>query len=130
MSSRPHFDGPRKPTAGATTDFCGSDRSQQAEVGSDSALGLKLKIALECPWEPIHGFKSPTEFRRSSEWVSDQIASRVARTIERPVDELHVGGSATRYLEHIGSSQIWRLDEPDGSFNGSFHPIVRRDTTA
>jgi len=83
-----------------------------------------MEVGFSCPWEPIHGFVSPSEFKRFSDWVLTQIATGEATCTDRPAADRHVASSGTRYLKHVGSGQVWRIDEPDGPFRGSFCPVV------
>jgi len=72
------------------------------------------------PWLHI-----PGEYRRFTEWITAQIDDGAARFVERPEGERFIAAMQTRYLQHIGSEAVWRLDEPDGPFRGSFCLVVR-----
>jgi hypothetical protein len=82
------------------------------------------EAGLECPWESIHGFVSPSEYKRFLTWVAGQISSGTARFCSRPSNEVFVAGEGSRYVEHVETHSVWRIDEPDGPFNGSFCPVV------
>ncbi|MBI2385005.1 MAG: hypothetical protein HYV14_03215 [Elusimicrobia bacterium] len=79
----------------------------------------------ECPWEPIHGFHSPSEFQKFEKWITGQIQERQAE--ELPVEvEFQGNYGPQRWFKHVSSGQIWYLAPPDAPFYGVFEPLVSR----
>ena len=76
-----------------------------------------------CPWEPINGFASHTEFQRFCAWITDSVTTKKARKV--PVKKRYQGieSFSEDWYQHIQSSTVWRLVHPDGPFRGIFEKI-------
>lgn len=78
----------------------------------------------KCPWEEIHGFESPEEFEQFEKWIAEQIELGVAEQININVQSI---GSCIitkeRWYKHLDSGEVWRLEDPDPPFYGTFEPV-------
>ncbi|NTV15098.1 MAG: hypothetical protein HGA96_14405 [Desulfobulbaceae bacterium] len=75
-------------------------------------------------WEEIHGFTSPSEFKRFIEYLEDQVVAGTAEEIE--VDPEYSRGEiyGGRWFRDRKTGEIWRLVPPDIPFKGLWEPIV------
>ncbi len=75
-----------------------------------------------CPWEPIHGFQSWSEYSRFRTWMDDQLKSELA--LETIVQSYYSGiHGVERWFGHVASREIWRLVQPAAPFKGVFERV-------
>lgn len=81
------------------------------------------KPLVPCPWEEIHGFSSPDEYKRFTRYIEAQVADGVAREVV--ADENYSAGQiyGGRWFQDSGSGQTWRLVAPDFPFKGLWEPV-------
>ena len=72
-------------------------------------------------WEEIHGFRSPGEYERFLQWISDSIAS--GKIQEIAVGSRYSGASFDEHWYRAPSGQKWRLVAPDFPFKGVFERV-------
>ena len=77
-----------------------------------------------CIWEEIHGFQSPSEYKRFVTYIEGQVSNNHAVEVEADPDygkgEIYGG----RWFKDIGTGTTWRLVAPDYPFKGLWEPVV------
>ncbi len=76
-------------------------------------------------WEEIHGFQSPSEYKRFVSYIERQVSINHAVEVEVDLDygrgEIYGG----RWFKDIDTDTIWRLVAPDYPFKGLWEPVVK-----
>ena len=77
-----------------------------------------------CNWEAIHGFQSPSEYKRFCAWLSAQVESGLAEAvpITTPSGDLAFGLNEHWY-RCKATGEVWRLVDPDVPFRGAWGPL-------
>lgn len=76
-----------------------------------------------CPWEKIDNFRSPSEFKRFTQWLDERIRDGEAKEVS--VQSPYAGATSLqeKWVVHVESGDIWRLVWPDPPFVGVFEPV-------
>lgn len=84
-----------------------------------------MTIENPCPWEEIHGFSSPDEYRRFVCHIEQELDAAIVE--ELPPDMNYGQGEiyGGRWLRHTASGRVWRLVPPDFPFRGLWEPLDR-----
>ncbi|CCH48760.1 protein of unknown function [Pseudodesulfovibrio piezophilus C1TLV30] len=74
-------------------------------------------------WEEIHGFISPSEYKRFLQFIHDQVV--LGRVVEIVVDPDYCEGMICggRWFQDPSSGEVWRLIEPDFPFKGLWERV-------
>ena len=76
-------------------------------------------------WEEIHGFDSPSEYKRFVQYIERQV--RLDHAIEIDADKNYGEGEiyGGRWFKDIDSAEVWRLVPPDFPFRGLWEPVIK-----
>jgi hypothetical protein len=74
----------------------------------------------DCHWDEIHGFASPSEYKRFLDWIAEQVSTGEAQIVPagKPVNRIAVMGE--RWFKCATCGSIWCLAPPDSPFRGFF----------
>ena len=74
-------------------------------------------------WYEIHGFASPSEFKRFTEYLDSQVRAGLAKEV--PADPNYGAGEifGGRWFQEVTSGQVWRLVPPDFPFKGMWAAV-------
>lgn len=77
-----------------------------------------------CPWEPINGFSTNSEFERFCAWINGLVISKGARKVPVLKRYLGIESFLEEWYQHTESQTTWRLVHPDGPFRGFFEQCI------
>jgi hypothetical protein len=70
-------------------------------------------------WEEIHGFRSPGEFRRFSQWLDQALQAGIAKEV--PVEQPYAESMLEeRWILLTDAGEVWRVVTPAPPFSGVF----------
>jgi hypothetical protein len=78
-------------------------------------------------WTPIHGFRSPHEYRSFVTCIDEQTKLGLVLEVEYDATCGAVRTEGERWFRNMETGEVWKLLVPDpGYFQGAWVPVERR----
>lgn len=74
-------------------------------------------------WYPIHGFTTPSEYRRLVQYLETCVREGLAIEVRPDPSYRHGEVHGGRWFRDVATQIAWRLVEPDFPFRGLWEPI-------